>query len=48
MPALKAKPFATGEKLVPISELPDWTQPAFTGMKELNRIQVRVRACVCA
>ena len=40
MPALKAKPFASGERLVNISELPEWTQPAFKGMKELNRIQV--------
>lgn len=42
VPALKPKPFKAGEKLVPISELPDWAQPAFEGMKELNRIQSRV------
>jgi len=31
VPALKPKPFADNEKLVNISELPDWAQPAFTG-----------------
>uniref|UniRef100_A0A7S3QXY0 RNA helicase n=1 Tax=Dunaliella tertiolecta TaxID=3047 RepID=A0A7S3QXY0_DUNTE len=45
VPALKAKPYAAGERLVAISELPDWTQPAFAGMKELNRIQSRVSEC---
>ena len=40
MPALKPKPFASGERLVQISALPDWVQPAFGGMKELNRVQV--------
>ncbi len=42
MPALKPKPFKTGEKLVAISELPEWAHPAFSGMKELNRVQSRV------
>lgn len=43
MPALKPKPFAAGEKLVKIDELPEWMRPAFAGMKSLNRIQSRVR-----
>ncbi|CAI5441703.1 unnamed protein product [Caenorhabditis angaria] len=42
VPALKPKPFAEGEKLVPISELPKWAQPAFDGYKSLNRIQSRL------
>ncbi len=42
VPALKPKPFAADEKLVPIGSLPEWAQPAFEGMKELNRIQSRV------
>lgn len=42
VPALKPKPFAQNEKLVQISELPDWAQQAFEGMKELNRVQSRV------
>ena len=41
VPALKPKPMAVGEKLVAIDTLPDWAQPAFAGMKELNRVQVR-------
>lgn len=48
VPALKAKPYAAGERLVSISELPDWTQPAFAGMKELNRIQVSTGWEPCA
>ncbi|GFH22737.1 uncharacterized protein HaLaN_20249, partial [Haematococcus lacustris] len=39
VPALKPKPFAAGEKLVAISSLPEWMQPAFVNMKELNRVQ---------
>eukprot|EP00879_Flechtneria_rotunda_P006108 GHRR01006421.1.p1 GENE.GHRR01006421.1~~GHRR01006421.1.p1 ORF type:complete len:1855 (+),score=687.13 GHRR01006421.1:742-6306(+) len=42
VPALKPKPYAEGEKLVPINDLPDWAQPAFAGMQSLNRIQSRV------
>ncbi|KAL6751574.1 RNA helicase, activating signal cointegrator 1 [Haematococcus lacustris] len=42
VPALKPKPFAAGEKLVAISSLPEWMQPAFANMKELNRVQSRV------
>lgn len=42
VPALKHKPFADDEKLVPIDSLPHWAQPAFAGMKTLNRVQSRV------
>uniref|UniRef100_A0A7I4Y827 U5 small nuclear ribonucleoprotein 200 kDa helicase n=1 Tax=Haemonchus contortus TaxID=6289 RepID=A0A7I4Y827_HAECO len=42
VPALKPKPFAEGEKLIDISELPKWVQPAFEGFKSLNRIQSRL------
>uniref|UniRef100_A0A0E0P155 RNA helicase n=1 Tax=Oryza rufipogon TaxID=4529 RepID=A0A0E0P155_ORYRU len=42
VPALKAKPYETGEKVVKISDMPDWAQPAFAGMTQLNRIQSKV------
>lgn len=42
MPASKPPAFKEGERLIKISELPEWMQPAFAGMKELNRIQSRV------
>lgn len=42
VPALKKKPYASDEKDVLITELPEWMQPAFVGMKSLNRIQSRV------
>lgn len=42
IPPLKPRPFADGEKLIPISELPKWAQPAFDGYKSLNRIQSRL------
>ncbi|KAG2647950.1 hypothetical protein PVAP13_1NG004400 [Panicum virgatum] len=42
VPALKAKPYETGEKIVKISDLPEWAQPAFEGMSALNRVQSRV------
>ena len=32
-------------KLVPIEELPEWAQPAFKGMRTLNRVQSRVHKC---
>lgn len=37
MPALKPQPFGANEALREISALPDWAQPAFEGMKSLNR-----------
>ena len=42
VPASKPPAFQAGERLIQISELPDWMHPAFEGMKELNRIQSRV------
>ncbi|XP_057859614.2 DExH-box ATP-dependent RNA helicase DExH12 [Cryptomeria japonica] len=42
VPPLKAKPLAEGEELVKISDIPDWAEPAFRGMKQLNRVQSRV------
>lgn len=42
VPHLKPKPFADGEELVKITDMPDWAQPAFVGMKTLNRVQSRV------
>ncbi|XP_014233112.1 putative U5 small nuclear ribonucleoprotein 200 kDa helicase [Trichogramma pretiosum] len=42
VPALKPKPFAADEKLVSISDLPKFAQPAFEGFKTLNRIQSRL------
>lgn len=42
VPHLKPKPFAEGEELVKISDMPDWAQPAFKGMKSLNRVQSKV------
>ena len=45
VPALKATPFEDNEKLVTISEIPEWAQPAFGGTKSLNRVQSRVYPC---
>ncbi|MFH4977102.1 hypothetical protein AB6A40_003811 [Gnathostoma spinigerum] len=42
VPALKPKPFEENEKLIPVSELPKFAQPAFEGFKTLNRIQSRL------
>ncbi|XP_078443956.1 DExH-box ATP-dependent RNA helicase DExH12-like [Wolffia australiana] len=42
VPALKPKPMEDNEKFVRISEMPEWAQPAFEGMKQLNRVQSRV------
>ncbi|KAL7083867.1 hypothetical protein ACP275_14G188400 [Erythranthe tilingii] len=42
VPALKPMPLAAGEKLVKISDIPDWAQSAFKGMSQLNRVQSRV------
>ncbi|KAL3734464.1 hypothetical protein ACJRO7_023766 [Eucalyptus globulus] len=41
VPVLKTKP-DPNEKLVKISSLPDWAQPAFKGMQQLNRVQSKV------
>ncbi|KAJ0262500.1 DExH-box ATP-dependent RNA helicase DExH13 [Hirschfeldia incana] len=37
-----SKKFDSNEKLVKITEMPDWAQPAFEGMQQLNRVQSRV------
>lgn len=42
VPALKPKPFGEKEELVKIETMPEWAQPAFQGMKALNRVQSRV------
>ncbi|KAJ1920303.1 Pre-mRNA splicing [Mycoemilia scoparia] len=42
VPYPKVPPMEKGEKLVPLSELPEWTQQTFSGTKSLNRIQSRV------
>jgi len=42
VPALKPKPLAEGEELVKISDMPHWAQSAFSGMKQLNRVQSKV------
>ncbi|KAK6123255.1 hypothetical protein DH2020_043012 [Rehmannia glutinosa] len=42
VPALKPMPLAAGEQLVKISDMPDWAQPAFRGMSQLNRVQSKV------
>jgi len=47
VPALKPKPFAADENLVPIESLPMFARPAFEGFKSLNRIQSRLyKACM--
>jgi pre-mRNA-splicing helicase BRR2 len=47
VPALKPKPFAADENLVPIEKLPAYAQPAFEGFKALNRIQSRLYKVGC-
>lgn len=42
VPRLKVQPLADGEELIRISVMPDWAQPAFEGMNQLNRVQSRV------
>ncbi|KAL5720578.1 RNA helicase [Ranunculus cassubicifolius] len=42
VPALTPKPFAPDEKLIKISDMPDWAQPAFEKMTYLNRVQSKV------
>ncbi|MCD7464095.1 DExH-box ATP-dependent RNA helicase DExH12 [Datura stramonium] len=42
VPALKPKPLDPGEELVKISSIPEWAQPAFSGMTQLNRVQSKV------
>ena len=42
VPAGERAPVGEHERFVPIEELDDWAQPAFAGMKSLNRIQSRI------
>ena len=42
VPAPKPKPFDANERLIDVSALPQWVQPAFQAAKQLNRIQSRV------
>jgi pre-mRNA-splicing helicase BRR2 len=42
VPAPKKRGLTAGESLVKISQLPEWAQPAFEGMKTLNAVQSRV------
>ncbi|KAJ3102694.1 DEIH-box ATPase [Phlyctochytrium bullatum] len=42
VPAAKATAPGPGEKLIDISTLPAWAQPAFKNAKQLNRIQSKV------
>ena len=42
VPAPKKRGLTAGEKLVAISDLPGWAQPAFEGMTSLNAVQSRV------
>ncbi|KAI3919601.1 hypothetical protein MKX01_018424 [Papaver californicum] len=42
VPAPKLKPLTPGEELIKISVMPDWAQPAFGGLTQLNRIQSKV------
>ncbi|KAM0836389.1 hypothetical protein ACQ4PT_062371 [Festuca glaucescens] len=42
VPALKPRPYGTNEKIVKISDIPAWAQPAFAGMQQLNRVQSKV------
>ncbi|KAG7597779.1 Helicase C-terminal [Arabidopsis suecica] len=37
-----SKKVDSNEKLVKITEMPDWAQPAFKGMQQLNRVQSKV------
>ncbi|CAG8541996.1 366_t:CDS:2, partial [Acaulospora morrowiae] len=40
--APKPRPFSDNEKLIPITDLPDWIRDAFKGAKSLNRIQSKL------
>ncbi|XP_021900582.1 LOW QUALITY PROTEIN: DExH-box ATP-dependent RNA helicase DExH12 [Carica papaya] len=42
VPALKPKPLDANERLVKISDMPEWARPAFSGMQQLNRVQSKV------
>ncbi|MCL7022186.1 hypothetical protein MKW94_029915 [Papaver nudicaule] len=42
VPAPKPEPLAPGEGLIKISVMPNWAQPAFDGISQLNRVQSKV------
>jgi pre-mRNA-splicing helicase BRR2 len=42
VPAMKPKPFDKDEKLVKITDMPEWAQATFAGYKTLNRVQSRL------
>ena len=42
IPAAKPKPIGPNERLIAISELPSYAQPAFQGITHLNRIQSQI------
>ncbi|KAI8816428.1 Sec63 Brl domain-containing protein [Fimicolochytrium jonesii] len=42
VPAPKASPMKENERLVSISELPEWAQGGFAGARSLNRVQSRL------
>ncbi|KAJ6888893.1 DExH-box ATP-dependent RNA helicase DExH12-like [Populus alba x Populus x berolinensis] len=42
VPALKPRAIPPNERFVKISEMPDWAQPAFEGIQQLNRVQSKV------
>ena len=47
IPALKQPPFNDDEALRAIEEMPEWAQPAFEGMKTLNRFRVACTNAHC-
>eukprot|EP00053_Salpingoeca_punica_P020082 m.207381 g.207381 ORF g.207381 m.207381 type:complete len:2142 (+) comp17788_c0_seq1:161-6586(+) len=42
IPAAKERPYEENERLVQISSMPSWAQPAFEGFTALNRVQSRL------
>ncbi|KAJ7950467.1 DExH-box ATP-dependent RNA helicase [Quillaja saponaria] len=42
VPKLNPKPLDPTKKLIKVSSMPDWAQPTFKGMTQLNRVQSKV------
>ena len=42
VPPLKSKPYDSNERLLPVADLPEWSQCTFSGFQDLNRIQSRL------
>ncbi|VAI72626.1 unnamed protein product [Triticum turgidum subsp. durum] len=42
VPALRPLPYESAERIVKISDMPEWARPAFAGMTQLNRVQSKV------